>query len=240
MDLRIYSDYNELSREAAQLIMNIVNAKPSSLLCLAAGHTPVGIYNCLVGFAREKQVDLSSCKFVGLDEWVGLGMQDEGSCIKFMHHHLFTPLGVLKSNIAFFNGQASDLELECHRIDEFVFKNGPIDVVLLGIGMNGHIGFNEPGTAFDTYSHVAMLDKVTKEVGKKYFPVQRELDKGLTLGIKHFLEARNVILVASGSGKADIIKKTIESPPDRSLPATALKLHQNFYLLLDKEAASLL
>lgn len=240
MDLRIYSDYKELSKEAAKLIMNVVNANPTGLLCLAAGHTPVGIYKCLVDFAREGKVDFSRCKFVSLDEWVGLGMQDEGSCIKFMHDNLFNPLGILESNIAFFNGQASDLELECKRIDEFVFKNGPIDVVLLGIGINGHIGFNEPGSAFDAYSHVAILDEITKEVGKKYFPVQRQLEKGLTLGIKHFLEARNVILVASGAGKAEIIKKTVESPPDTSLPATALKLHNNFYLLLDKEAASLL
>lgn len=240
MDLRIYSDYNELSKEAAKLIMDMVNANPAGLLCLAAGHTPVGIYKCFVDFAREGKVDFSRCKFVSLDEWVGLGIQDEGSCIKFMHDNLFDPLGVPESNIAFFNGQASDLELECKRIDEFVFKNGPIEVVLLGIGMNGHIGFNEPGTDFDTYSHVAILDEVTKEVGKKYFPVQRELEKGITLGIKHFLEAKNVILVASGTGKAAIIKKAAELPPDTSLPATALKLHHNFYLLLDEEAASLL
>jgi len=240
MNLEVYNDYNELSQEAAKLICSVVCAKPSSLLCLAAGYTPLGIYKSLVEYARKNEVDFSSCKFVGLDEWVGLGIEDEGSCIKFMYENLFNPLGILASNIAFFDGKASDLEEECRRIDRFVFENGPIELVLLGIGMNGHIGFNEPGTNFCTYSHIAVLDDITKEVGQKYFPFHRDLEKGLTLGIKHFLQAKNVVLVASGTGKADIIKRTIESPPDIKIPATALKLHQNFYLLLDKDAASLL
>jgi glucosamine-6-phosphate isomerase len=231
MNLRIYDDYEKLSQEAAKLIVDVVSANPSCLLSLAAGYTPVGVYKCLVEYERNKTVDFSHCKFVGLDEWAGLGINDDGSCIGFMHENLFNPLGIPDSNIVFFNGLASDLEGECRRIDQYVFENGPIELVLLGIGMNGHIGFNEPGTSFDTCSHIT---------AQKYFSSPRELEKGLTLGIKHFLEAKTAVLMASGAGKAEIIRKIVQSQPNIMLPATALKLHQNSYLLLDKEAASLL
>lgn len=240
MKINIYSNYDELSRKTADFIADFVNKKPDAVLCFPAGHTSLDTFKHLVEYADKGQVDFSRCKFAGLDEWLGLDKNDESNCRSFMYKNLFNPLNISESNIVFFDTDAENLELECKRIDNFIFQNGPIDLMLLGVGMNGHLGFNEPGVSPDLYSHVVELDPVTKTVGQKYFDRPVKLEKGITLGLKHVMESKTVILQASGKNKAEIIKKAIEGEVTVDIPASILKTHTNSYIFLDSDAASML
>jgi glucosamine-6-phosphate deaminase len=159
------------------------------------------------------------------------------NCFSFLKKHFFDHIDYSQENLCFFNGESSDLEKECHKTDDFIKKYGPIDMILLGAGMNGHLGLNEPGTSFDHYSHIVNLDDTTKIVGQKYFSGSVTLTKGITLGVKYIMEARMVILQLNGKRKAEVVKKLIEGKVTRDFPASALKNHLNSYLLLDREAA---
>jgi 6-phosphogluconolactonase/glucosamine-6-phosphate isomerase/deaminase len=140
--------------------------------------------------------------------------------------------------MCFFDGESADLQSECVKTDRFIKENGPVDMMLLGMGMNGHLGLNEPGTSFNLYSHIVELDDTTKKVGKKYFSGEVNLTRGVSLGIKYIMEASLVILQLNGNRKAEIVRKLIESEFTEALPASALKRHSNAYLLLDREAAA--
>lgn len=240
MRIEISNSYDELSRKTADFIVNFINKKPDSILSFAAGNTPEKTFEYLVQYAREGKVDFSKCKFIGLDEWVGLGKEDEGSCKHFMHAKLFEPLSINPSNTIFFDACAKDLESECKRVDSFIEQNGPIDLMLVGLGMNGHIGFNEPGTPFDLYSHTVDLDDVTKEVGKKYFKKHMKLEKGITLGLRHLMNAKTAILIVSESKKAPVVKKVVEGDVTPEIPGSIIKIHSNGFLFLDRDAASML
>ncbi len=160
------------------------------------------------------------------------------NCFSFLKKHLFDHIDYSKENLCFFDGEASDLMKECFKTDNFLKENGPIDMMLLGAGMNGHLGLNEPGTSFDLYSHVVYLDETTKIVGQKYFSENVNLTAGISLGVKYIMEAKTVILQLNGIRKADVVKRLIESELSPSFPASVLKSHTNSFLLLDKEAAS--
>jgi glucosamine-6-phosphate isomerase len=154
-----------------------------------------------------------------------------------MKKHLFDEIDYSAENLCFFDGESSDLTRECKKTDDFIKKNGPVDMILLGAGMNGHLGLNEPGTSFDLYSHIVNLDDTTKKVGQKYFSGKVNLSKGITLGLKYIMESKTVFLQISGSRKASIVKKLVNSEITTALPASALKGHKNAFLLLDKQAA---
>ena len=155
-----------------------------------------------------------------------------------MEKYLFGKLKLGADQVIEFNAKAEDLENECKKMDDFIKSNGGLDLVVLGVGMNGHLGLNEPGVSFDNYSHVVELSENTKKVAQKYFDTERELEKGITIGIKHFLEAKKEILVVSGEKKADIVKKLVEEEVNENVPATSAKLHKNSFLLIDKESSS--
>lgn len=240
MKVVTFNNYDEMSRKTADFIVDFVNRKPDALLCFPAGHTSLGTFKYLAEYAGKGQVDFSKCKFVGLDEWLGLDKEDESNCRSFMYKNLFTPLGIYSSNIEFFDTDAENLELECKRMDQYIFESGPVDLMLLGAGMNGHLGLNEPGVSFDLYSHVVELDPVTKTVGQKYFNRPVKLEKGITLGLKHVLQSRAVILQVSEKKKAEIVKKIVEGPVTSEVPASILRMHNEAFLFIDAEAASLL
>lgn len=240
MEIRIFNDYDELSRETAKFISEYIKRKDDSLLCFPAGDSPAGTFRYLIEAAREGTVDFDNVRFVGLDEWVGLSRKDEGSCTNFMFDNLFVPLHIDPSRIQFFDACAADLSAECGRIDRYIFNQGAINLMLVGVGMNGHIGLNEPGVSPELYSHLVDLDPVTKTVGQKYFKRPTPLEKGITLGMKHLMEADMAILIVSGSKKAEIAKKLVEIDPSPAVPASLVKNHKNAYLFLDKAAAALL
>ena len=175
-----------------------------------------------------------------MDEWVGLPPTNTGRCHYFFQNKLIEPLQLKPSQYFLFNALADDFENECVKMDRFINDRNGIDVMLVGIGMNGHIGFNEPGAAFNNLSHVIELDEITKAVGQKYFNEQVELGKGITLGFKHLLNAKKVFMMANGSKKAEVIKKAVEGTVTESFPASIMQQHENGFILIDDEAASLL
>ena len=239
MNLRILSDYSTLSRATADLIAAYLKAKPKSLICLASGHTPKGVFECLVGDVASNRISLDECTFISLDEWLGMPASQPGSCRDMMDKDLFRPLGIDPSHIIFFNGMAADPEHEIAVMNEVIERAGGLDIMLVGVGTNGHIAMNEPGTAFNIHAHISTLTEETKEVGQKYFETNTNLGQGLTLGLGHFREARLPILVAAGESKQRIMKKVLMSAPGEDLPASIVHLMPGAYVMLDKDAFSI-
>jgi glucosamine-6-phosphate isomerase len=233
----IFDSYSDLSEQTAIQIAAIIAQKPDALLCFPAGETSIGTFNYLIELNKAGKVSFKQCKIVGLDEWAGLGEMKRENCYSFLRKHLFDHIDLSEENLCFFDGEASNLLNECDQTDAFIRQYGPIDMMLLGVGMNGHLGLNEPGTSFDLYSHIVSLDETTKVVGQKYFSGKVVLSKGISLGMKYILESKTVILQISGSRKAEIAKQLIDSEISNMLPASVLKSHQNAYLMMDKESA---
>lgn len=236
----IYNDYKELSVKTAELIADIIRAKPDALLCFPAGETSVGTFDHLIELTGRGELSFQKCRIVGLDEWANIGKMKSENCFSFLKKHLFDHIDYSKKNMCFFDGEAADLTNECFKTDKFLKENGPIDMMLLGAGMNGHLGLNEPGTSFDLYSHIVFLDETTKIVGQKYFSEKVNLTTGVTLGVKYIMEAGTVILQLNGERKSPVVKRLLDTEVSPSFPASAVKSHKNSFLLIDKEAAKLL
>jgi len=240
MKLFVYDNYETMSAAAAEAVMQEIQIKNDALLCTASGDSPAGLYKKLVDNLKKNNTDVSKLYFVGLDEWMGMNGNDEGSCRFHLNNQLFNPLNISENNIVFFDGRAKSVNMECGRIDNFIKNKNGIDVAIVGLGMNGHVGMNEPGTPALLHSHVAKIDPVTQQVGQKYFKEKKEISSGLTLGIANLLEAKNVMLIVSGRKKAEIVKQVFEEKISEKLPAGFLRNHPSFSVYLDTEAASLL
>jgi len=240
MNQVIYDNYYELSVNTARKIAGIIREKPDALLCFPAGETSVGTFKELIRLNREGEMSFRHCRIVGLDEWLGLGERSNENCLSFLRKHLFDHIDYSPVNLCFFDGESGNPEEECLKTDSYVREYGPVDMMLLGMGMNGHLGLNEPGTPFDTYSHIIEIDKVTSEVGQKYFSGKAKLERGITLGIKQIMEVGTVILQVSGKRKAEITGRLLSTPVTPGLPATVLKSHRDSWLLLDSDAAGIL
>lgn len=234
----IFKDYKELSVKTAEQIADIITEKPDALLCFPAGETSVGTFKHLIALNKAGKVSFKKCKIVGLDEWANIGEMKSENCFSFLKKHLFDHIDYSKENLCFFDGEASDLMKEVFKTDNFLKDTGHIDMMLLGAGMNGHLGLNEPGTSFDLYSHIVYLDETTKIVGQKYFSEKVNLTAGITLGVKYIMESKTVILQLNGTRKAEVVRRLIDSEVTSAFPASVLKSHKNSFLLLDKEAAS--
>ena len=189
-------------------------------------------------FLQKKDLNIDHWSFIGLDEWVGLNGADEGSCRWHLNRELFNPLNIKQASICFFDGASKNLDQECINSESYIQKHNGIEIAILGLGMNGHIGMNEPQTPISTRSHVIDLDTITIEVGQKYFNKPQPLTKGITLGITTLLEAKHIILVVSGVKKAAIVKQVIEGPISELIPASLLRNHPNCIIYLDDAAAS--
>jgi glucosamine-6-phosphate isomerase len=240
MKISIYENYNALSKSAADYIVDYINNKPQSVLSFPSGNSATGTIEYLVHYAKEGKVDFSQCYFVGLDEWIGFGENKEGGCKHYIYSKMLTPLQINDEKVIHFDGLASDLDKECERIDQFIATRGPIDLMIVGIGINGHIGLNEPGVSFDLYSHYTPLDTITKKVAQKYFREKTELTDGITLGLRHLMEAKVAILLANGEKKAEIVATALKGPVTNNVPASIIQNHPDSLVFLDDQAASLL
>lgn len=240
MQLKIYKNYHDLSEAAAKEIIDLVKSKPDAVLCLASGDTPRLTCKLFVEKVKTQKADLKKMTFIGLDEWVGIPPGNEGSCHYFFQHELLEPLDFPTGNVYLFDALSGALEEECRKMDNIILKKGGIDLMIVGIGMNGHIGFNEPGVSFDNYSHVATLDETTISVGQKYFKSPVRLQKGITLGLKHLQQSEKVLMLANGEKKSGVVRKTIEEQVNPSFPAGIMQTHSNGFVLIDEEAAGLL
>jgi len=238
--ISIYPDYEAMSLAAADRVIALLSHKPDSVICLPSGSTPVGMFRILVSANQKGNADFSRCIFVGLDEWVGLGAEDEGSGRYMINRDFLKSVGLKESQIVFFDGKARDPQLECERVNKIIETLGGLDLIVLGVGLNGHLALNEPGTLWNTYAHVSELEQITKEAGQKYFSEHTVLEKGVTLGIRHILEAKTAILLASGNEKAKVIQRALSFPVTPTFPVTVLQNHLNAEFLLDREAGSLI
>ena len=238
MKLNTFPDPEALAEFVADTLIAQLRQKPDSVICLASGNSPKLTCAVFTGKAKAEGLDTSRFFFVGLDEWVGLEPGTPGSCANDFQTRLFGPLHMASSQYHLFNGLSDDLRQECFKMDELLAVKGGIDLMIVGIGMNGHIGFNEPGTSWNNRSHVIKLHETTSSVGQKYFQERKPLDQGITLGFAHLLAAKQVILLADGEAKAEVIKTAVEGPPDEDFPATVMQLHPNGIIAVDAAAAS--
>lgn len=235
--ITIVPDYQKLSVITAEKIVSYIQQKPDAVICLAGGDTPLGTYQQLKTIVKERSIDISQVTFVGLDEWVGMNETVKGSCRYTLNKHLYKPLNIAEENILFFNGKADPIHHECKRITYEMNKLGGINLILLGIGMNGHLGFNEPNVSMDEYAHVVTLDAITRKVSSKYFATPYPVSKGITLGMKTILSADKIISIANGTKKSTIIEKIINGAASPDVPASLLKNHQHVEFIIDEKAA---
>jgi len=238
METIIATDYDELSRLAAKKVAGYIT--PDNLICLAAGDTPLGMFRELIAMQNRGEVDLSAAWYAGLDEWMGLGPDDEGSCIKVMTEAFYGSAGIPKERIRVFDGFDPDTDRQCRKMEDWISSKGGINFALLGVGMNGHIGFNEPGTPDIPGCFTVALDDTTKSVSQKYFGKALPVTTGITIGWRALFEARAVALMASGANKAPIMKASLKGPCTLDIPASLFQKHEDVVVMLDEGAASLL
>lgn len=238
--MTIFDSPETLAQSAANKILQLVRTTPRAVICIASGDTPRLTNKYIVEGAKTGKIDFSHVQFVSLDEWVGIPPTNTGSCYYFLQETIFEPLGIPTAHIHFFNSTAADLAVECERINQIIKQLNGIDCLVVGIGMNGHIGFNEPGIERGLSAHVIELDPVTQQVGQKYFSATTPLKKGITLGLAQFMQSRMTMLLATGTKKALIIKKALAENVSVSVPASYIQEHHNAFVLLDSQAAGLL
>lgn len=237
MELEIFTNVDTLSEAVANKILEIIKKKPSATICLTSGSTPELAYKLLVNKILDEKIDYSKCTFIGLDEWVGIGPENIGACQYIIKKLVIEPLQINPKKSHFFDGLATDLEAECKKIDKIIFENGGLDFIIVGIGLNGHLGLNEPNVPANNYSHIVDLEQITIQTGQKYFDTKTPLTQGITIGLQHLQEAKVAVLMANGANKAAIIEQTITSEISMVVPATQIRKHKNAYIMIDQEAA---
>ncbi len=233
----ICSTYEDMSLKAAEIAGESIKQNRETLISFPGGDTPLGMVREFVRRVNEGSIDISRTRYVSLDEWVGLGKNAKGSCAYFNFTNIIDELQKPFLDYHIINGKAMDMEEECNILDDYIKKFGPLDLSVLGIGLNGHLGFNEEGVDFSAYAHLTPLSETTKSVMGKYFDQEYPLKYGITQGIAHIMEAGKVVLIANGHHKAAIIKKAFYGPVTNEVPASILQKHPNCYLVIDTEAA---
>lgn len=230
-------DYAEMSHRAAMLFAAQVQLKPDCVLGLATGSTPVGTYQELVELCKKGDLDFSQVRTVNLDEYVGLDGTNDQSYRYFMNDNLFDHVNIDKANTNVPNGMAEDMAAECERYEALIRSLGGIDMQLLGIGNNGHIGFNEPHDEFDKATHEVQLTESTIQANARFFASMDDVPKSaVSMGIGTIMQAKKIVLVANGPKKAEIIYQTCFGPITPMVPASALQLHPDVTIIVDDEA----
>ncbi len=188
--------------------------------------------------AQAGEVDFSKCHFIGLDEWIGIPSSAEGSCRYLLEHFFLKKIKILREQLHFFNGMATHPETECQKMDHTIARLGGLDLMLVGIGLNGHLALNEPGAPWHLRSHVSLLEETTASTGQKYFSKEVRLEQGITLGLQYLREARLPLLLASGSGKAAVIRRALSGKVTTLVPASIFQVLEHGVVLLDEDAAA--
>jgi len=233
-------NYDDMSRKAATIIAAQVVIKPDCVLGLATGGTPVGTYKNIVEWYNNGDLDFSEVTSVNLDEYRGLPIEHPESYWSFMHRNLFDHVNMKPENINLPDGRNMDAEAECARYDAVIESVGGVDLQLLGIGHDGHIGFNEPSDAFDLGTHCVQLTEETIDANQRFFESRDEVPReAYTMGTRTIMNARKVLMVVSGKDKAEIVKKAFFGPVTPQVPASILQMHPDFTLVADEDALSL-
>lgn len=238
MRVIVTNDYEDLSKKAAAIIANQLLLKPDSVIGLATGSTPEGTYRELIRHHKEEGLSFAKMTAFNLDEYQGLDADHPQSYAYFMKEKLFDHVDVTSNQLHIPNGQATDTAKECSRYEEAIKKAGGIDLQLLGIGRNGHIGFNEPDLKFEAQTHVVVLDQDTIEANARFFDTIEEVPQtAISMGIKTIMHARKVLLLASGAKKAEVLKDMLFGPIRPEVPASVLQLHPDVVIIVDQAAA---
>ena len=213
--------------------------KPDCVLGLATGSTPVGLYKQLIEWYRNGDLDFSGVRTVNLDEYKGISRENDQSYYYFMHQNLFDHVNIPAENTHLPDGMEPDSEKECRRYEELIQSMGSVDLQLLGIGHNGHIGFNEPADAFDKLVHCVNLTQSTIEANKRFFASAEEVPRqAYTMGIQTIMRSKKILIIANGEGKADIVRDAFFGPITPMVPASVLQLHNDVTLVADEAALS--
>ena len=236
----VFPNDRAAARALAKRIAGHVQAKPSLVLGLPTGRTPVRLYQELVWLIEHGQLDLSQVRTFNLDEFLGIGADHPGSYRRFMDEHIFKPAGISDQQVGFLNGAAPDPAAECERYEEAIAAAGGIDVQILGIGTNGHIGFNEPARELQARTHRVRLKPETRRSNAALFGGDADAvpPEALSMGMATILQARSIVLLATGKSKAGCITRLVNGPISTRLPASFLQLHHDVEVVLDEGAAS--
>ncbi len=242
IDLKIIvcENYEEMSRQAAKIVSSQLIVKPNSILGLATGSTPIGLYQNLIQMNKKGEIDFSEVKTFNLDEYYPIKKSNDQSYDYFMNEQLFSKVNIDKKNIDIPNGEADDPVIECERYENELSKIGGVDLQVLGIGQNGHIAFNEPDENLVAVTHLTDLTQNTIEANARFFESADDVPKkALTMGMGSILKAKKIIILANGANKAKAVSELLNDNINTSNPATMLKVHQDVTLICDKEAFSL-
>lgn len=233
-------DYYMMSRIAANIISAQVIMKPDCVLGLATGSTPIGTYEQLIRWYNKGDLDFSEVSTINLDEYRGLPPENEQSYRYFMNSHFFDYINIKKENTHIPDGMDPDIEKACSDYNNIIRQHGGVDLQLLGLGNNGHIGFNEPDEAFEKETHCVKLAESTVQANSRFFDTIDEVPKeAYTVGIKAIMQAKKIVVIVNGKKKADIVKKAFFGPVTPKVPASVLQLHNDVTLVGDREALSL-
>lgn len=239
MEIRVSKTYEELSRRAAGMVAAVINAKPNAVLGLATGSSPIGLYRELARMHKDEGLDFSQVTTFNLDEYVGLSARHEQSYHYFMQENLFKYINVPRERIHIPSGTTKNYSAFCQWYEDRIRACGRIDVQVLGIGSDGHIAFNEPTSSLASRTRLKTLARQTIEDNARFFDKPEDVPiYAITMGVGTILEARQLVLVASGAGKADAVAKMVEGPVTSMVTASALQLHPNADVFLDEAAAS--
>ena len=239
MEVIIKKDYDDVCAESAAIILESCRHKSNPVLGFPTGKTPLGLYEKLIGLHNQGGIDFASVIAFNLDEYVGLEASHPQSFAYYMDNHLFRHVNIKRENIFRLNGQPGDIEEHCRSYERKIQEVGGIDVQILGIGKNGHIAFNEPGSSLSSRTRLKILTPETVEANKPFFQNERDVPRFcLTMGIGTILEAKMVLLLAAGKDKAESVARAIEGPVTATVPASALQFHACAKFVIDEEAAS--
>ena len=239
MDIIRARDYEDMSLKAAGIVADLIRKKPDAVLGLATGSSPIGLYKALIDMYQMGELDMSGVTTANLDEYVGLSPDNEQSYRYFMDHYLFDHVNIDKARTFVPDGMAEDADAECRRYEALLSKIGERDLQLLGLGLDGHIGFNEPSEAFSDVTCCVELDQSTIEANKRFFSSAEEVPgKAYTMGIGTIMRAKKILMVVNGEAKADILEKVIRGPVCPGVPASILRFHRDVTIVADEAALS--
>lgn len=238
MKVIVCKNTEELADEALKVMFDVIKSKESPIIGLATGSSPIGLYNAMIRDHKENGTSYKNVKSVNLDEYVGLGIESDQSYVYFMNDNLFKNIDIDKKNTNLPNGKAADMNAECERYTALL-DSMPQDIQLLGIGGNGHIGFNEPGTPFDSTTHIVELQERTRLDNARFFSSLDEVPThAITMGIKNIMNAKKILVVANGKGKADAVYSMVKGEITEACPASVLQKHNDVIVIVDEDAAS--
>ncbi|UJL45354.1 glucosamine-6-phosphate deaminase [Virgibacillus sp. NKC19-16] len=237
MEMIKVKNYEEMSEKVCSLLINRIQHLENPVLGLATGSTPEGLYQNLIEKNKQPEVSFENVSTFNLDEYVGLEKTDPNSYHYYMHQKLFKHIDIKSKNAHLPNGMAGDLQKECRDYEDLIRKAQSVDVQILGLGLNGHIGFNEPGTPFSSRTHVVELDESTREANARFFDSMNDVPtKAITMGIKTIMESKSIILLVSGEGKAEAVARLLNGEVSEDFPASILQNHEHVTIVGDEAA----